>query len=68
MAERIRATVESTEMPDGVGHITLSIGVAFWPEDAAEVDTVLDCADQALYAAKRNGRNRIEVYAAAARQ
>jgi len=68
VAERIRATVESTEMPDGVGHITLSIGVAFWPEDAAEVDTVLDCADQALYAAKRNGRNRIEVYAAAARQ
>jgi two-component system cell cycle response regulator len=41
--------------------ITASIGVAVLPDDAADSVTLLRNADRALYAAKSNGRNRIEV-------
>lgn len=62
VAERIRATVEVTEMPEGVGYITISIGVARWPEDDADTDEVMKLADRALYGAKNAGRNRVVVY------
>lgn len=42
--------------------ISLSAGVAFFPEDAREPDTLLQRADQALYRAKRRGRNQIALY------
>jgi len=57
-AERIRAAVEA----DGISArepLTLSIGVATCPGDAASRDELLDKADWAMYAAKRAGRNRI---------
>lgn len=38
---------------------TISIGVAGYPEDAQTLDELIDCADQALYAAKRAGRNQV---------
>lgn len=63
VAERIRAAVESTEMPEGVGRITISIGVARWPQDSEDTDAVMRFADQALYEAKNAGRNRVAVYA-----
>lgn len=44
----------------------VSIGIAFFPADAQEPDALLRCADQAMYLAKRRGRNRFEVYAPAA--
>lgn len=62
VAERIRAAVESTDMPEGVGRITISIGVARWPEDSQDTNAVLKCADQALYQAKNTGRNRVVTY------
>ena len=45
------------------GHITVSIGVATLPTDAPAQDLVVDCADAALYASKRGGRNRVTAYA-----
>ena len=39
--------------------ITLSLGVASFPEHGATGDTVLQAADAALYAAKRAGRNKV---------
>lgn len=39
--------------------VTVSIGVAIFPDDGEEPDTVLKCADQRLYAAKLQGRDRV---------
>ncbi len=56
VAERIRIAIESDDL--AVVPITVSIGVAMRAEGAS-VDTWMQCADQALYAAKRAGRNRV---------
>jgi diguanylate cyclase (GGDEF)-like protein len=39
--------------------LTVSVGVAVYPDDAAAKDELLDKADWAMYAAKRAGRNRV---------
>ncbi|WP_224245235.1 GGDEF domain-containing protein [Hyalangium gracile] len=44
------------------GHITISIGAASFPQDAADQDTLVDCVDAALYASKRGGRNKVSAY------
>ena len=36
--------------------------MATLPQDAAQQDSLVDCADAALYASKRTGRNRITGY------
>jgi diguanylate cyclase (GGDEF)-like protein len=41
--------------------VTVSIGIAEPPRAQVHIDDVLNLADQALYAAKRGGRNRVEV-------
>lgn len=61
IAERLRAQVEATVMPP-VGYITISLGVASWPRDSNDIPAVLKCADEMLYKAKREGRNRVELY------
>lgn len=63
VAERLRKQVETT-LFDSVGHITISLGVANWPNDSEDVQAVLKYADEMLYKAKRAGRNRVEVYEA----
>jgi diguanylate cyclase (GGDEF)-like protein len=45
-----------------LGHVTISIGVSCYPVDASEQDLLVDCADSALYASKRGGRNRATPY------
>lgn len=42
-----------------VGHITASFGVALFPEDADTRDELFRMADEALYRAKNDGRNRV---------
>jgi diguanylate cyclase (GGDEF)-like protein len=62
----MRTCVEQTrieEAPQGWGwHITASLGIASFPEDAAETADLIRKADQALYQAKTCGRNRIALY------
>ncbi len=66
VAERLRSGMESCELPSPLAgeRITASLGVAGWApgEDAA---SLLRRADQALYVAKRGGRNRVELAAVA---
>jgi diguanylate cyclase (GGDEF)-like protein len=40
-------------------HVTASLGLAVWPDDAPDADGLLTAADRALYAAKAAGRNRV---------
>ena len=60
-AERILQTAR-TPIDDGerVHHLTASIGIGFYPEDGTEMNTLLERADIALYAAKRAGKDRIQ--------
>lgn len=41
--------------------VTVSIGAACWPEDGADLGQVFRSADERLYAAKKAGRNRVEL-------
>jgi diguanylate cyclase (GGDEF)-like protein len=63
---RQRLAEQSIDTPTGPMHITASIGLAEYPRDAADGVGLLNAADQALYAAKRNGRNRVERYSSMA--
>jgi two-component system cell cycle response regulator len=60
IAERIRRTVGETFFEGGQAspiRLTVSIGVATYPEDAVDRDGLLDAADKAMYRAKSNGRD-----------
>ncbi|EGR0306962.1 diguanylate cyclase [Vibrio alginolyticus] len=61
VAERIRQSIELNEF-DIVGHVTISIGVSQWLPESEPINAILKGADDALYHAKNNGRNRVEVH------
>jgi len=42
--------------------VTASIGIALFPDHAADTDSLLHAADDALYEAKRGGRNRVRIF------
>jgi diguanylate cyclase (GGDEF)-like protein len=43
-------------------NVTLSAGVAAFPDHGHEIDTLVQCADLALYLSKHDGRNRVTCY------
>jgi diguanylate cyclase (GGDEF)-like protein len=51
---------------DGLISVSVSIGLASFPAVVSEVDDLLRHADEALYASKQAGRNRLSTYPAAA--
>lgn len=64
LAERIRWVVEQTVFDAGGVRVrcTVSIGVATAPQgEPPDLDRLVGAADEALYLAKRRGRNRVEV-------
>jgi two-component system cell cycle response regulator len=58
VGERIRKNVMAT-CP-----VTISVGISHYKELSEDLQSLVDHADQALYEAKRKGRNRVEVYSA----
>jgi EAL domain-containing protein (putative c-di-GMP-specific phosphodiesterase class I) len=44
------------------GEVSASIGIALYPTDARELEALLTCADQAMYASKNAGRNRYSYF------
>ena len=67
VAERIRETIarKPLELRAKSVTITVSVGVASYPEDGRSADTLLERADAAMYRAKSEGRNRVVRFSAA---
>ncbi len=65
LAERIRTEVQKQTFTSDKGpfSVTLSLGIAVYPEDGRDPKTLIARADQALYHAKHNGRNRAVAWA-----
>jgi diguanylate cyclase (GGDEF)-like protein len=64
IAERIRRAVEVSrfDVRGGDTNVTISQGVASYPEDGGNLDIILDKADKAMYRAKQRGRNKVVAY------
>jgi diguanylate cyclase (GGDEF)-like protein len=65
VAEHLRQAMHSLSVPSVSRAITASFGVATYPDDALDGETLMRLADRALYAAKRGGRDRVEATSAA---
>jgi len=61
VAERLRLSIEKHQFKayDEIGKVTISLGLATFPEDGRETGSLIDKADRALYKAKQSGRNRV---------
>ncbi|HEX2071576.1 MAG TPA: diguanylate cyclase [Thermoleophilaceae bacterium] len=64
LAERLRVEIEETFEPAGAGQLTASFGIVSFPIHGQTGEALLQAADQALYAAKRLGRNRAVISSA----
>ncbi len=64
LAERIRVTLSGLQFSTPIGslRVTCSLGVAAFPAHAADAPSLFKAADEALYAAKRGGRNQVRIY------
>lgn len=66
VAERVREAVSTNPLSPGrdssTVNVSLSAGVATYPEQAGSLQELLDNADRALYRAKRSGKNRVLLY------
>jgi diguanylate cyclase (GGDEF)-like protein len=61
VGERVRVAVEGHTFPLAAPRsITVSLGVAVFPNDAADASGLIQASDRALYQAKQQGRNRVE--------
>ncbi|MEA2196031.1 MAG: hypothetical protein QOJ25_82 [Solirubrobacteraceae bacterium] len=60
-AEKIRAAIAQITVSGVERDITASLGIASIPEHAGDGDQLVRSADRALYVAKTNGRNRVEI-------
>ena len=50
------------DLPQGLVHISGSVGIALYPEHAISLETLVQYADMAMYSAKRAGKNRVKVW------
>lgn len=63
VAEKIKKLIDEHSFTsvngNGGHHVTISMGVSTFPDDAATSDELIKIADDRLYRAKKNGRNRV---------
>ena len=66
VGEKLRRAIAEAPFEEGreqpLGRVTISVGAASLHLDAQTLEQLVDCADSALYASKRNGRNRCTAY------
>jgi diguanylate cyclase (GGDEF)-like protein len=66
VAHRVRRNVENAKFfagtPAAAEQLTISIGIAVYPQDARFKRDLIECADAALYEAKSSGRNQVKMY------
>ena len=60
IAERIRDNIENLQFSQT--KVTMSIGISQYSENLLDEKTIIDCADKALYQAKRAGKNKVVLY------
>lgn len=60
IAEKARCAVAALPVETNLPAVTISLGVATFPKHSADINSLLEQADAALYRAKENGRNRVE--------
>ncbi len=60
-AEQMRRMVQAASRGREGGAVTISIGIGIYPDHGIEGLELIRRADEALYAAKRGGRNRVEL-------
>jgi diguanylate cyclase (GGDEF)-like protein/PAS domain S-box-containing protein len=67
LAEKFNAEVRRPiPLPDGgEGHVSLSIGIAVYPQHGTSADELSERADQAMYQVKKGGKNAARVYRSA---
>ena len=64
LAERLRGAIQSASSRTGHGDVTASFGIVSHPVHGQTAASLLQAGDQALYAAKRLGRNRTVISSA----
>jgi diguanylate cyclase (GGDEF)-like protein len=66
LAEKLRKIIADSNLANGKSipgkKITISVGVAAYPDDADTPEDLIQNADSALYKAKENGRNQVQTY------
>src|SRR5579884_874185 len=63
-AETIREAIKGMELSfrgQTLGPVTISLGVATYPEHASDGESLITAADAAMYMAKRSGRDRVQI-------
>jgi diguanylate cyclase (GGDEF)-like protein len=62
IAERIRQNIENKKVLGSKRELTVSMGIATYPSHGKWIQELVEKADQALYVAKANGRNRCQIW------
>ena len=65
MAEKLRGTLAApVEVGGQAHHLTASVGIALYPADGSDIESLLKKADMALYQAKAEGRDTVRLFQA----
>ena len=63
LAEKIGATLSSPHtIAQHDVRVDVSIGISVFPDDGQDADTLIECADAAMYHAKESGRNNYQIF------